>query len=260
MAKLLINGEWFYELAGTSLYETEMENILFQQASHLFSSFFLIRFKKTLFSEDGSAKADFILIDKLYRKWWIIEVEMSDHSLEGHIMPQVRVLSRSVFGEEEIKYLLEKKPELHERELGHLVKNTPPKVLVIVNQPMPDWVSPLKIIDSDVMYVEIFRSDSNKHVFRIEGEIPSISHDFISRCSFLPYLPNILFIESPHSIVKYMNKKIKILYRDSFSIWELREIKGKVYLVPASANPLSLGLSYELYKSDDGVFLLHAIK
>src|SRR5207244_8086 len=95
MARILLGDEWFEELATTSLYETEFEKILFQEAARIFPEYHLVPFKCIVLSDDGDAKADFASIHKDYRSWWVVEAEMGHHSLSAHVVPQVRRLSRA---------------------------------------------------------------------------------------------------------------------------------------------------------------------
>jgi hypothetical protein len=260
LARLLINGEWFFEVAPTSLYETELENIIFQQAHALFPNFILVKFKKLVFSETSSAKADFALIDKLYKSWWVVEVEMGDHGLDEHVIPQIKTLSQATYGEPEAKFLLESNSNLNESQLDDLIKNIPPKVLVIVNSTKPEWVKPLKTFNADLAIFEIFRSEKNQHIFRVNGKTP-VAPEFklISTCSFLPYLPNILFVENPKELWAFSSKVFRIQYKSWFSIWELVEKNNKYLLVPQNANPLPIGFTYELFLLRDGTLVFEEI-
>ena len=69
MAKILIGDEWFDELASTSIYESEFERMLLQEAGEIFSEYVPVPFKTVVFSPDGDAKPDFALVHKQYRSW-----------------------------------------------------------------------------------------------------------------------------------------------------------------------------------------------
>lgn len=101
MAKLLINDDWYDEIAPTALYETEFEQIVIAKADLLYPEYRAVPFKKIVFSEVSSAKPDLALIDVHYRDWWVVEIEMGHHDLASHVLPQVRTLSEAKYGEEE---------------------------------------------------------------------------------------------------------------------------------------------------------------
>jgi hypothetical protein len=255
MARILVDGVWYEELSSNSLYESEIERILLQNADTIFPAFYLIPFKKTVFSEDSSAKADFVLIDKQYREWWVVELEISSHSLKGHVIPQVQSLLAANYGEEEASYILQKTENLDSNQLQNLITNHPPNVMVIVNSSNVFWQEPLKKIGVDLFIFEIFRSDKNQHIFRINGKSPIVVLNFISKCYFQPYLPNILFIETPKLLQDLKQKQLNIYYGNGISDWILIEKNKNFWLIPSEANPLPPGYVYDLFMREDGTLL-----
>src|SRR5688572_1513008 len=107
MARILYNDEWFDEIASHGHYEAEFEVVLLQEAQRLFPNYFLVDFKTPVVSESDadSRAADFALIHKTYRGWWVVEVELGHHSFEGHVLPQVRTLARAKYGAPEVEHL-----------------------------------------------------------------------------------------------------------------------------------------------------------
>lgn len=254
MTRILINGQWFDAISPDAYYESEIESLIFQEANHLFPNMLIANFKKTVESDISSAKADFVLIDKLYRKWWVVEVEKSSHSLENHVIPQVTTLANAYYASSEAVYIHDQNNEIDLRKLEQLIKNEPPEVFVIVNTPQPDWDNALRFFGINVISFEIYRSDLNKHVFRTTGIFPSVKAEKISRCHFEPYLPNFICLETPNSII-IKNKKIRICYNNSYSMWEIKKIKDNHWLIPESANPLNIASIYELQFIEDYGFL-----
>jgi hypothetical protein len=55
-----------------------------------------------LTSEYGSKKPDLALIDRDYRAWWVVEVELAHHSLHHHVLPETT--SRAVWLAEAAKH------------------------------------------------------------------------------------------------------------------------------------------------------------
>ena len=134
--RILLGDEWFEELASTSLYEAEFESLLFQEASRIFPEYYCVPFKTIVISDDGDAKADFVLIHKTYRRWWVVEAEMGHHSLSGHVLPQVRSLSRASYTAAEAHYLCDEEPSLDRERILEMIKGEQPRVLVVVNVPV----------------------------------------------------------------------------------------------------------------------------
>jgi hypothetical protein len=88
MARVLLKDAFFEELAPGSMLETDFESIVINQGRLIFPDFFVIPFKATVSSDDDSAKPDLALIERSYREWWVVEVELGNHSFEGHVLPR----------------------------------------------------------------------------------------------------------------------------------------------------------------------------
>ena len=93
MARFLLGDEWFDQLSSTALYESEYERLLLSNARALFPDYHVVEFKPIIQSEYGTAKPDLALVDRDLRLWWVVEVELAHHSLKGHVLPQVEILT-----------------------------------------------------------------------------------------------------------------------------------------------------------------------
>lgn len=258
MAKLLIDKEWFEQIAPGSLYESEYERIVLQQASMLYPDYYGVPFKKSVYSDEDVAKPDIVLVNKVYRDWWVVEVEMENHSLESHIIPQVLTLTNATYGEPEADYIFEKMPDLDPVLLKDMVKGTPPRVLVIVNTQKPEWVQPLERYNVNLATFEVFRSDKNRDVYRINGYQITAPEESVSNCHFDPLIPNCLVIESPAALGIPKNGMAKISYESGTSEWKRIDSGEMVWLIPRSANPLPKNVRYELFRVASGSFSIKA--
>jgi hypothetical protein len=252
MSKVLFNGEWFKQISVSALYETEYERVFSSNVELIYPGYYLVPFKLTVSDEADSAKADFALIHKECRDWWIVEVELGSHPLEGHVLPQVRTLSRAVYGQREAEYLCAKQPSLEKDRVAAMMKGQQPRVLVMVNTPKPDWVEPLKRFDALVGVFEIFRSERNRYVFRLNGEHPPQIVELVSDCYFDRLLPRFLVIQSPGILRCRHGERLVLQYDDGVSEWERIDIENMVYLSPIGANPLNAKDKYELLRLESG--------
>src|SRR5438876_880227 len=166
MARLLVGSDWFEPLDERALCEREFERVVLQKTPCLFPGRIPALFKKTVYSDDGAARPDYALIEVQYRNWWVVEVEMGNHSLEGHVLPQVAVLARAQYGEDEAEYLAGRSSELDLAKLVDLMKGELPRVLVVVNEARPGWRSPLQAYSAQLAVFEAFRSDRNQYIYR----------------------------------------------------------------------------------------------
>jgi hypothetical protein len=255
MARILINQEWYDEVAPAALYETEIENIVMQQAPLIFPDYYLIPFKKLVFDDFEGGKADFALIEKTYRDWWVVEVEMSDHHLYNHVIPQVRTLSNAIYGITIAEYFCSQSSELNLQSLRDMLKGSQPKVLVIINTSKPEWITPLERYNAKIMVFEMFRSSQGRHIFRLNGSYPHADLETVSDCYFDHQIPNFLIIKSPAKLGISSGEKVTIRYKNWVSEWQRLDSKEMVWLFPVEANPLPIGYVFELLFCTDGLVI-----
>lgn len=255
MARILIRDEWFEELASTSLYESEFEHILLQEAAKIFPEYHPIPFKTIVLSDDGDAKADFALIHKEYRSWWVVEVEMAHHSLEDHVIPQVRRLSRANYADAEAEYLAIQAPALDGERIKEMIKGQPPRVLVVVNAPAPGWREQLRPFDAVVTIFQIFRSRFNRHVYRLNGDFPQENSEIISTCRCWD-IHRYLKIDSPTQLDIRRGETIILHHQTGALEWERVDTADAVLLHALRDHPLQKNVVYEIVKQSDGKFVI----
>lgn len=251
MARILFNGIWFEEISPTSLYESDYENLIIHQAEMIYPNFYIVPFKLIVYSDTGSAKADLALIEKKYRNWWVIEIEMSNHSLENHILPQVEVLSNAKYGKREAEHLYAAMTSLNLATLLDMMKGQQPRVIVVVNKSRTEWVRALDKYNAMLEVCEVFRSFDNKYIFRLNGEHPPQHVEMVSECVFDNLIPRFLQIKSPSILPVRPKEKVTIIYDMGTSEWERIDTQDKVWLVPIKANPLNPKKAYYLRRLED---------
>jgi len=252
MAKILFNDCWFEELAPNAVYEASFEAVLMTQAERLWPEYFAVPFKSTVFSPDDAARADFALVERNYREWWVGEVEMGHHSFEGHVLPQIRTLASATYGASEADRLCRSDARLSPARMLDLMKGKQPRVLVVVNTPRPDWVAPLNRYDAWLAIVEAFRSERNEFVYRVNGKHPTGASEVVTVCRHDAVLPRWLVVESPASLGGKNSEKLRIFYEDRIAEWVRVDTADKVYLRADSVNPLPARQDFEILKRPDG--------
>jgi hypothetical protein len=125
-----------------------------------------------------------------------------------------------------------------------------------VNTPMSGWLKPLKSLNAELMVFEIFRSDMNKHIYKVNGYTPVSLIKTVSNCYFTTYLPNFLLVESPNYLIEKNKSVFKIKYKNTFSIWKFIAGKKDYWLIPVEANPLPIGFQYILLSTQNNDLIL----
>jgi hypothetical protein len=252
MAKLLVGSDWYEALDGAALYEREFERVLLQKTPCLFPGYVAVPFKKTVYSDFDAARPDYALVEVRYRDWWVVEVEMGHHSLEGHVLPQVAVLARAHYGDEEAAYLARKSIELDAGKLIDLMKGQLPRVLVVVNQAHPEWCRPLRAYSAELAVFEAFRSDKNQQIYRFDGFSPPPKGQILSSCRADPLVLGFLRVDSPAALGIKRNESLTIRLEGKLSQWQRLDSENTVWLVPRSRVEIDPTTPYDLIRLDDG--------
>ena len=236
MARLVV-GDTVYESVGSASYaEAEFEQMLFQRAALLFPDYEMVEFKTTVQSDVGTAKADFALIEKRYRHWYVVEAEMSHHPFNGHVFPQVHKLSRARYGAPEAEYRAAR-GLLDQPQILDMMKGAQPTVLVVVNGYKPDWEAQLRNLGARVAVAEIFRSPENQHVVRLNGFYPVVRQSVLSECSVDEMIPRLLVVHSPAGLPVPNTGEIVIELDGAVTAWTRIDSASKVWLNPTRAAP-----------------------
>lgn len=242
-ARILIGTEWHYRLAPKALYEGEFERIIIDNAEHLCPGFTVIPFKLTVESQEGNARADLALIEKDFRAWYVVEVELGEHGLP-HVYPQVRKLANGRYGERHALAINAKAPLLSIDSLQLMMKGEQPKVIVMVNDEQPEWEHWLRPLDASVVAIELYRSIRNEHVLRVIGDMPQTAPPEVLTACRLDRQTSLLVVESPAALGLSDGVAIQTLYGQDMLEWRSRDIKNQVYLLPSRKNPLNANRRY----------------
>lgn len=258
MLRIFHKGEWFNEISPSALAEAEFEDLLISNSEIIRENTIIVPFKKTVYSMDSSARADLAMISDDYRYWIVVEVEMSNHNLIGHVIPQVRTLREADYTQDCIAYLHSKRPEFDESKLSDLLRGESPEILVIVNKRNSDWEKELRRYGVHLMAIEIFRSELNQTIFVIDGKLPAVEQNFLSDIS-IGNLPRCLTLSSPAALSIKPGERFPIVIDEQVTYWERFDTATTVYLTPVGNPSIESGQKYRLYQSDNGMYVMRTI-
>ena len=257
--RLLLSGEWFDAVSSEGQYEVDFESVILSRANSLFPQFHVVPFRMPVESEEGRKIPDLALVDFTYRFWWVVEVEMAHHSLYGHVIPQVEVFARGKYGEEHANHLASRRDDFDRAALQDMIMGAQPRVLVVVNRNVPDWIEPIHRLDAIVTIVEIFRSGRNQHILRVNGDYPEGEDAHIaSLCRLDNTLPNLLQVDSPASLGVSTGEQVAIELNGGLTNWSRLDTSNRVWLVPSGRNPLAANQEYLILRDSENRLSLKA--
>lgn len=258
--RLLLSEEWFDAVSSEGQYESDFESVILSRADSLFPHFHVVPFRLAVESEEGRKVPDLALVDHSYRFWWVVEVEMAHHSLFGHVIPQVEVFARGKYGREHADYLASRGRDLDRAALQDMILGAQPRVLVVVNRNVPDWIEPIHRLDAKVAVVEVFRSGRNQHILRVNGDYPEgVEAHIVSLCRLDSMLPNLLQVDSPAALGIAVGEKVAIEFNGGLTNWSRLDSADTVWLIPSGRNPLAANQEYQIMRDADRRLILRQI-
>ena len=259
MLRIFHRGEWFHEISPSALAEAEFEDLLISNSEIIRENTIIVPFKKTVYSIDRSARADLAMISEDYRYWIVVEVEMSNHGLHSHVIPQIRTLREAEYTQECVAYFHSKRPDLDKGKLSDLLRGEPPEVLVIANKRNSEWEKELRRFGVHLMAIEIFRSELNQTIFVIDGKLPVVEQNFLSDLS-IGILPRCMMLSSPAALSVEPGERFPIVIDEQVTYWERFDTATAVYLTPVGNPLIESGQKYRLYQSDNGMYVMSTFK
>jgi hypothetical protein len=250
MARLRYRNSWFDEVNSTSFYETEFESVLLQNADLLVPGAHLVPFKQAISDYNQTSNCpDLALIDPAYRFWWVIEVELTSHSLRGHVLPQVRTFVEGRYGPEHVRALLRYGPALDERRLREMLRGDPPEIVVIADRFLDEWQRELRKVGVHYAVFNLFRSPENLDIMYFDGSLPSLNAHHISRA--IPIgITRMLRLLSPAAVPGENGSTLQVFFHGRPTMWTRVDTDNLTFLT--LRDPLEIGKARSYVLESDG--------
>ena len=236
-----------YALIKSNDWAEQYFSTVVQKFSHvIFPNHYCFKFEVDMFYIGNKVRPDLILIEKQFKDWWLVEVELKRHSWFNHIQEQIeKILNAEITDKHQEK--IEEKLSSHLKKLGlnenedqmvrmkSLINSERHKTLVIVDSEPTAWMNELQKGDARLMTVQVYRNERNDHMIRCDTSLPSSSHQVVTylNSSKDTFIPNWLEVESPHRL-KAQNGVININCENKIFKCTIRSIGNKTYLIPPS--------------------------
>lgn len=121
------------------LFETTVLKVL----SRLYADCYVFPFKSLARDWRGGWRPDIALVDRRHAYWFVIEVEISTHSLEGHVLPQVLGLRDGEFGDDAVSGLT-RHLDIDAERARTLLRYVPRYTAVVANRDDNAWQTRLE--------------------------------------------------------------------------------------------------------------------
>jgi hypothetical protein len=183
----------------TSVSEELFEEIVITTLRRFYPSCYTIPFKPVIQHNGEGWKPDLALIDKNFGYWFIIEVETASHSLQKHVLPQVRAFQEGIYGDAAIKSLSAALGVSYQK-AGTIVEHVPRHIAVISNHEDVNWTKYLEAENIQHVSITAYCDDTSvSQVFHVTGVLKAaeccigfgkVSADFIRVWAPSPFWQN----------------------------------------------------------------------
>jgi hypothetical protein len=124
------------------------------------------------FKHEGERRmSDLVMIHRDLSHWFVVEVEIAGHSLERHVLPQVRCLRFGDPTDTCITSLMNAFPEFPEKKAQEILNHVPRSVMVIANIHDPVWFHALRGLDAEYLVVSVYEGTKGRRAYEIEGRV-----------------------------------------------------------------------------------------
>lgn len=115
--------------------------------------------------------ADLALVHKSFSHWFIVEVEMAGHSLEHHVLPQVRCFRYGIAETSCVTSLMRGFKGITRDQAEGLLKYVPHSVAVVSNRADATWTATLGALDAQHLTLSVYRNSEGQAVHELEGRL-----------------------------------------------------------------------------------------
>lgn len=150
--------------------EAEFEYIVASTLMCVYSSYRCFPFTGTFHLDGDGYRPDLALVAKDFSHWFIIEVELTSHSFEHHVLPQVRAF-RYGAPQADCLGMLARALAITPAQAETMIKTVPRSVAVIANRHDHDWSVALRSHHIQFLSGTVYRSAAGKTAVELSGQL-----------------------------------------------------------------------------------------
>lgn len=162
----------FHLVDPTAFVEIDFEAEVVKALTCLQPDYWCSVFAGTFLLEGERRTADLALLHRSLSHWFVVEVELAGHSLEGHVLPQVRCFRYGEADDSCITSLTRSFNSVITRAQAATVLHYIPRyVAVISNMPDAEWTTSLRALDVQHLTVSVYRDRNGRSAHEMEGRL-----------------------------------------------------------------------------------------
>lgn len=153
--------------------ETEFEGIALRAFGCIYPQYQCVVFGGRFLYDGEVRKPDLAMVARDRSHWFVVEVELVSHSLEGHVLPQIRAFR---YGEPhtDCATILSRELGIDLGEAGTLVSRVPRAVVVVANRLRTDWEHAVRAHQGQLLVVTRFQGSTGREAFEVAGSLAAV--------------------------------------------------------------------------------------
>lgn len=243
-----------YELVDpTASTEADFENHVARALMCYRPGFLCAPFHGTFTFDRLSYRPDLALVAKDASHWFVVEVELASHSLDGHVIPQVRALR---YGEPRPDCVesLAQGLGIQTAQAQQLLQNVPRRVAVVANKRLSEWYQAFRGIEVDFLSVAVYQAaTTGTYAYEVDGTlamtVASIgfgTYSAVDRAIVFPRTVNL-----PAGTIQIIDPY------DGVGFWLVTHAANRTWAVKASGDPGYVdGGVVQLLRTFDGLLTM----
>ena len=256
MPRIFVQDTFYYPVQHARIYETDYEEILIRQSPALFPAFHVVKYRDLVETDYGSAKPPLALIDRKFREWWLVNLEVSEPSFK-HVERVVATIRARRFGKADAQLLSQRNTDLDPDATFEMIKQAQPRAFILINGTVPPWAGSISPLDGLVGVVEVFESKEGKRALRVNGQHPMPPPEIVVRCKRDPVVRSMLIVERAELLAPWSSGAQEIMVGETVIEWTLVVDGAVARIAPSGRSPLPVGVTdFVITRGDDGLMHL----
>lgn len=150
--------------------EAEFEGHVAHVLACLYRRYQCVIFTGTFQYDDRGYRPDLALVARDRSHWFIVEVELVAHSLDRHVLPQVRAF-RYGHPQADCAGILAREIGISREQAETLVHYVPRSVVVVANKPDPTWQAKLSALEVQMASVAVYGGSGGRIAYEMDGTL-----------------------------------------------------------------------------------------
>lgn len=150
--------------------ESEFEFIVAKALICIYPNYHCFPFAGSFKLEDNVSRPDIAMVAKDMSHWFVIEVEIISHSLDAHVLPQIRAFR---YGEPQSDCvgILSRELRMDPGQVETFLLSVPRTVAVIANKRHRDWEISFRSLEVQLLTVSAFSSPAGVQAVEVDGRL-----------------------------------------------------------------------------------------